>query len=607
MADEKVRIASYVIGALALLSTIAAVVMLIFIRNNSSVTVITSPTTTAPYVPPPLQPPPTLSKLTSASQALTVTDFTSQIKPVASVGINNPSATPTTTGPAFGPGLIPFADSIQFPLQIPPQGYGYCTMLPNAQQFFTSLPNGYAAIGQYQYSTSQGESKFTPDTNAFKERNNLILLNCPTDGKQPDINVESSAVGSLGFNSMAFSDDGLRLYVGYRQPHMGSATTSQLFPFLQLIGRVAVFTRPVTSGTDTSDSAQWTYSCTLSTINPFGSQTGGLDSFCNPLTRLSLVSDDYGSIIRTTVDRVSGNRVTAVRSNYGYIQSNGACISLNTEQSDGTQTVTGILQLWDFYPKDTEQERLTFGLDFDVGDDCLVAAIRVPAEGCFEQKYTAVNQLAYFRYDTSTAVWTFEQLIDTPDTKEDFGVSLRVSPDGNMLLVGAPTFPEGYGYKSGTTPYEPGVGGTLYVYNRASDKKTFTLRQSVKDPFALTQTAGAFGYWVSTDPAFLVAAVSANQNNTLGVTPPLVTSVNADTDLPVVEFFPIDQTSGVLKATTDDVVSVKQQAPTPGQNYVDPLFGSNMALAFVDGQGTNALRICANSPMNQLVDIYDSG
>lgn len=598
----RVKIASYVIGSLALVSTIAAVLMLVFIRDDSIVIVSTSPSTSAPYVPPPLQPEPTLAKTTAPTQTLTFTDFTSKLNPVTSVGENVPNVSIST--PEFAPGAVPFSDTLALPLQAPPQGYGHCAILPNAQQFFSSLSNGYAAFGQYNYATTQSEKKFIADTNSYKQRENIILFNCPTTGKQPDINVDASAVGSVGFGSIAVSDDGLRLYVAYKQPYMGSSITSQLFPFQQLIGRVGVYTRPVTNSTGQSDSSTWSYSCDLSLRNPFGSQAGGLVNFCNPSSREILTGDDFGSLIRTSIDQVTGDRLTAVRANFGYVQSNGACISVFTEQSTGSQTVSGVLQLWDFYPKDTVQENIVFGQDFDLGNDALVAAIRVPANGCADVAYTPVNKLAYFLYNYTLSTWEFKQTIDTPDTKEDFGVSVRVSPDGNMMLVGAPTFPAGYGY-IGSTPYAPGQGGSMYVYKRATDKTKWTLHQTVKDPFALTHSAGAFGYSVSTDPAFLVAAVSANQNNTLGVKPPLVSTVNANTELPVVLLFPIDQKEVTVQVNPVKVVAITQPAPTPTQNYVDPLFGSNVAMAFPDALGTNSLRVCANSPMNQLVDIYD--
>jgi len=608
---------SYATGALALTLLIVSGFLLAFIRDKQRVVTITtpSPNPATSKVVPPAVPLTEMKKTGEFSQE----NFIVLVSPVASVGDTSVTVTGADTTPVFPPGVVPFESTRGMPLQSPSEGYGYCAMIPSGQQFFTSIQNGLAIFGQYFSSEIDMETKFRPITNVYGAQDgfrNTIVFNCPQDDGSmslPTVNADASAVGTVGHFSIATSRDGSRFYIAYRQPFMGSAATSQLFPFLQLIGRVAVYTRPLDNTTPGSTSASgqlWDYSCALSVQNPFGSQVGGFDNLCDPITRLQLSSDDFGSIIRTSKNLQNDRRVLAVRANYGYVKENGAMIAIYEENENNMQNTTGVIQLWDFYkpgfdPNNpattgwTLDEKLVFGKNFDMGDNTLLAAVRIPAEGCFGAMPTPVNVVAYFKRNETTKQWDFKHFIDSPDKTEDFGVSISVCPDGAMALIGAPKFPTGFG---GTNT--PGIGGSVYVYVRSPDGETWSMNQKFLDPFASTHQSGAFGYWLSVDPQFLMVGISANQNNVLGQQPPVVGS-NPPLPKPSVVFASINQEVGMLFGSPNMQEVVQPTIGTAGATaFVDPTFGANMALAFEDGDGQNQLRVCANSPLNQLVDVY---
>ena len=591
-----VRDLSYTAGALALALLVVAAFLLAFLRDRSEVIFVVTPSEG-----------PDVSKTFPATVTLqtfgqgipfTFTDFVSLVSPVASVGLDTSvTGTPNLT-PLFPPGQVPFDSTIGRPLQTPSQGYGWTSFLPSTQQWFVSVENGLSIFGQYFFD-AQASSQYDVAQENYTQGNNRILFSgANSSTNQPAVeNDTASAVGSVGYASIETSLDGTRLYVGYRQPVMGSAKTSQLLPFQQLVGRVATFTRPITSTagqTPSSDSQVWSYSDDLSLRNPFGSQAGGISAPLDPITLLPLLSDDFGYTIRTSQNLTNSRRITAVRSNYGYLKQDGAVISITEETKENVVMTSGILQLSDAYAGEgktfSSNEKLTFGKDFNIADDAVLSAIRVPAAGVSP----AVNRVAYFRRDSTTTLWNFQNFIETPDVSEDFGVSIVMCPDARLALIGAPTFPSGRG--SGATP---GIGGSVYVYQRSDDKKTWHLNQRFSDPFASDHQAGSFGYFVSVDRQFLVAAITANQNNVLDVSPVRGTNQTPVTQKPAVVFVALNQSAGMISSNSPQKLS----QPIPTDQFLDPTFGSHLSMEFVDA-GRSTLRAVVNSPLNRMVNVF---
>lgn len=595
ISKDVARDISYAALAAALALLIAATFLLIFVRDESTVTTTITPTPTTVTPKNPL-PPVKLQSFSTSTQTFGPGDVTALTSPIASVGVSTSTSPPDST-PVFAPGVVPFDQTITQPLQSPAEGFGWTVFLPDASQWFTSFQNGYALFVQYFFS-SKNNGEFLIDKDAYAKTNplqNRVLYNCPSQQEtkdQPEVNNNASAVGSVGFHSMAASLDGLRLYVAYRQPLVGSSSTGELFPFLQLASRVAVFTRPITSPAGqppSSNSDQWTYDCNLSLRNPFGSQVGGLTSPTDPITKLSMTSDDFGSRIKVSVERLSGNRTVAVRANYGRLQEDGAIITVYEEKtSDQTQSVSvvtqGIIQLSMAAGTFSLEEKYSFGNDFAIGDDVVVASVRVPSGS---PPTAAGAKLVYYRYDRKSRQWEYKQTIDTPDAKEEFGSSIAMCPDGRFFLVGSPSFP--------VSGPNPGIGGSVYVYKRSADGNSFSLNQTFKNPFDSTHNAGAFGYFVTADPQFLVAAISSNQNNVLDLAPLPRVSGNPS---PFLVFVSIDQEEEKLLETN------AQSLEQPGGSLVDPTFGANVGMSFVDG-GQSTLRVAINSPVNQLVVFRD--
>ena len=605
MAKNVARDVSYTIGGVALLFLIAAGVLLALVRNETTVITSTTPTTTVTTSKIPLPPVRIGTPGRGTPQPYDVEEFTVLVSPVVSF---TPTVTTTTTvtvtntPPFLPPGVVPFPQTINMPLQTPAEGMGWCAMLPDASGFFTSFENGYNIVGQFVF--DEDKKNYITNTSAYTLNKNRIQFNCPNENEtgQPapatDFNNDASALGSLGFNGIATSFNNLRVYVSFRQPLMGSTQNAQNFPFLQTVGAVAVFTRPSNpNGPPTS--TIWDYSCQLELKNPFGSQTAGFDSECDPVTGLLLTSDDFGQIIRPSVNLTNNRPMVCVRTNYGYLKSEGAAIVIYEETEDAKHEVSGILQLFDRYAGEgktfTFLEKVSFGSAFDVGDNALLAAIRVPENACDDGTNAAVNRVAYFKRNDETLSWEFQNFIETPEVTEDFGTSICMCPDGQYAIVGSPARATGSG-ESGT----PGIGGSVYFYARNAND-TWTQTQRFQDPNPASNPNGAFGYFVSVDKQFLICTISSNQDNVLDKPPAQPGAVPPDTDLPKITLVSIDvETERLLSSGNQTIV---QPFSSPN-DFVDASFGSHVAMAFQD-QRVGTFMLMASSPVNQLIQWYE--
>jgi len=594
---SRVQIASYVLGALALAVLIAAAFLLAFVRDNSTVyTVVSVSSTVTPSPPPPLNE--ITLQMLFGDTIFTYTDFNGVIIPIVSVGPDPfPSITVTHPNP-YGPGEIPFADTIALPLQTPPQGMGYCVITPDASQFLTSFENGNSAFGQYFSVTAGGVTGFEVYKDGYNPQtlHNFVYFNCPGNDPTgsttpPAINEYASAVGSVGYASMGMSIDGLRLYVAYRSPFMGSNDSSQVFPLLQTVGRVAVYVITKTGDND------WQYKCSLGLQNPFGSQTAGLETICDATkgSAVLLTGDDFGSIIRTSVNLTNGNRMVACRANYGFAKRNGALISIYEETGQDTPAISGVLQLFDHYAPlggFNFASKLAFGNDFNVSDDTVLAAVRVPLNDCYGTVVGPVNQVLFFRRNETSLQWEFKQIINTPNVLEDFGTSIVISNDAKTAIIGAPTLP---------TSTASGIGGHIYVYVRSNDGNSWSLNQTVSDPNASVNLLGAFGYFLSVDPLFLVVSVSTNQRNQLNLKPTItIGDTPNNDDKPKITLMAIKQLTSQVDSANNIVI---YQPSNVSSDLLDPLLGCNMAMSFSGNTVGGALNICVNSPLNRLVKV----
>lgn len=587
------RTISYVLGGLAVALILASIVMLVFLRNKS--TVITTVIPSAHLTPTPALPLPAVKvQPLDYLDTFDVEQWRSITTPVATVTEVSPvwpSASATVTlAPDSEPGMVPFPDTINFPLQSAPQGFGWVVLTPAADQWFSSLPNGYARLAQYLYTSG----KFTADSDAYQDKTQNSIAFCVNDPANAqndqlgDVNTAASSVGSVGFASMAMSLDGTRLYVGYRQPIMGATADAQIFPFLQLSGQMATFTRPTDPAGGLPTSTNWTYACSLELANPYGSQTAQFDQICDPITGQLLTGDDFASILRTTTNLTNGNRVIAARSNFGLRVSDGAFVSIFEETANNTYAISGIVYLFDGTTTFTLAEKLSFGRDFALGNDALLCAVRTPTGGCGVT--TDRYNVFFFQRNDATLQWEYQQTLLPPDTavNEDFGVSIVMNAAGTQAIIGSPHLP------SGATP---GLGGNVYFYQRTHS--TWALTQTFSDPLASVHTQGAFGYFLAVDQLFLVLAISANQNNVLNA-PKTIIGDTPTAHKPSVVFVAIDQTNAELDATN------AQQQAQPDENtsdYLDPLLGAGMSLQFEDLK-PSTLHILLPSPMNQKVFHY---
>lgn len=601
-----VRVVTYVMGGLALVLLIASVVMLLLLRRKTIIVTAVTPSVSVSVTPSHGPPLPTVRlQPLSAEYTFSLGDITSVTSPVVTLSTSvsvspapsaspSPLPVPSPSGPSYEPGMIPFDSTIAFPLQSVPQGYGWLAMTPAADQWFSSMPNGYCVVAQY---VNDNSGTFSVDTDAYKSGNNLISF-CRVDPADPSndtitgANTFASSVGAVSYRSIAMSADGTRLYVAYRQPIMGATDKSQIFPFLQLCGQVATFTRPADPSGGLPTSTDWTFACSLELSNPYGSQTAQFDQICDPITGNLLTGDDFGALMRVSTNLDNGNRMVAVRANFGLRIADGAFVTVYEETSDNVYTVSGLVHLFDGTTPFTLAEKLVFGRDFALGDDALLCAVRTPAGGCGVT--TPRYDLVFFQRSPTSQQWLYQQLLSAPANDagpEDFGVSLAMNADGTQALVGSPRLPTGS---------QPGVGGHVYVYQRATQAPyLWTQTQAFVDPFASAHVLGAFGYFVSVDQQFLVCAISANQNNVL-TAPKTMVGTTPLTQRPTVVLVAIDQATAQLDATN---AQQQPQEDAVSTHFLDPLWGASVAMEFKD-VGRSTLRLLIASPTNQNAIYY---
>ncbi len=580
---------SYAAGVIAVLLLITAVILLIFVRDRELKTVIINPTP-VDVLPTPVP----LPKL----RLLPPNGETSKF------GMNN---FPSTLIKPLGPDPAPAAaiKILTNPLVNLPPNYGFAVISNNAALWCSSLDDKYAAFAEYVAGADPGTFVVALDDYPKTDQNrtanpshfnNYLYYNClnnraVSSDNLPELQDDASAFGSLGYRSIAMSYDSKRLYLAYRTSKTGPNAASASFGFGQKVGKVAVYTHPA----DDEKSSHWVYACDLFLQNPFGSQVALLSPSCSPLSATMMTGDEFGAIIRTSVNRATKNRLTAVRSNFLNDHANGAAICI-FEENTGTreQVLSGNLQLLDSYGSFTPAARAGFANDFAISDKVVLAAIREPGNDCAgnQDLSTAHYRLAYFRRNDDLGLWEFKQLIESPaGNTQDFGVSILLSPDASMALIGSPNLPTGN---------TPGKGGNVYVYTLSADGLTWSQGQVVADPKASENLVGAFGYFLSADPLFLVVSISANQNNSLTAIPETFGENRAANEKPKVVLMAIDGIGHVLDLEKAQVVV---QPGDSKDNYLDPLFGCNMAMAFPDGKPKGALHMLLNSPLNRIIEL----
>ncbi len=579
---------SIAIGVIAAVLTITSIVLLVIIRDTSTKTSTIKPSET------PIPTPTNIDKITlknfENTQQFTFGDFTT-IKPITSVGdatdANGCLNTSSDSKDAhiIQPGEIKFESSIDTPLQVPPQGYGWLIMTPSTDQWFTSFENGYSSFGQYEFASNskdQSKTTYTVVEDAYKTGRNFIYFNCRQSKKRVKVNPDVSAVGSIGPQSICISDDGLRLYIGYQIPS-GDAEGASLFPFVSFTGQVATFTRPLDKTGNFSTSTNWNFSCTLQLNSPF-SLVQNTTYFNDPIQKKLILGDQFGQIIQASRNRINGNRIVAIRSNFGFLREEGAVICIYEENiKNDVHDSSGVLSLSGDHGKFTftSDDKLVFGHHFDVGNDVILANI-----------LTQNKVVVFYRQDGDDFTWKFHSLIESPNTGQEFGRSIALDPTGRLALIGSPTI-------ASTNVNNVSTGGSVYLYSRGDDNE-WTLRDTLNDPNPSINKSGVFGYFVKTDVNFLIASISTNQNSTLGVKPTKDSA--SENQLPKITLVSIDQKNKKIISENSEkkIVTVSQNYEN-GKSFIDQTFGSSVSLESTNENHTR-IHLMTGSPLNQIVE-----
>lgn len=583
-------ITSYVFGGIAVVTLIVAVLMLFFVRDVDSHTIPITPTPTPFVTPPSIFVPPDPLSLSSKFPApdLSRDYFNSALlendavfgplskrylplpkdektgEPISGISALDEKLSDNQQNKNYNyPGAVEFSATTFDPLRFPPQGFSFGVLSPAGVEFVTSMPNGIAEFTGFKWDNSQFRPQVTdgkPPTNP-----NRVYFTCdPQQNPAAVVNISAASVGSTGFSSIAMSPNGARLYMGYQTALTGSTLDSSAFPFRQMCGRVSTFTHPVDQGV-VQDFNSWTFDCGLSLSNPVG----------------SLANDRFGATIRTTLDRTSQKTMVAVSCDRTLLDDSVSSVYVFQESGNGTQTQTGFVVA----PK---------LVDFDIDSTEMVAS--------------ASQKVYFFGFSFLSRQYEQFQVIVAPHdaVRENFGTSVRLTNDAQMLIVGSPSM----GTASG-----PGIGGSVYIYRlNAKTRDVFDLdyqRISAVSPDdkinqGLSSPWGAFGHFLSLDVKSQLLSISFNQNNaTVYVT--AKTQREKATERAGVYLVPIDQKKRSITINTNTYQTLYQPDGVSEDQRVkdndDPLIGCNLSIAIssssgdIQTKGNVSVLLC--SPLNQ--------
>lgn len=569
--------------------------------------------------------------------------------PITSKAVNTNGVTVNVTSIGWKDiWLQGFTNTTNYPLLEAPEGLGYCTITSDGEQLLTSTPPLMFGYAQFLFDKdTQDYSVNTAMTNpltAAKGAPNRILRKTDRNTGRPiaycgqtdltkfrnsvgscTVNQQVFAVGSVGFRSIKLSTDETRLYVAYLTADAHSASeTSNLMDFNQASGRVAVYTRDKDPSTGKGVGTNWQYEEALALQAPGGTNTQGIpladlndDSSFTEFQAYSrkVIHDGgsrFGSLISTSYDRVSGDRLVGIKADFGANKSSGPQIYIYHETKKLEHVLEGVLTLPRIYYKDfTESShgfhiksvadymRLqSFGWDFDLQHDtCMVSYFTGDPVRSDQNVFLPNTVLIYKKVN---GLWKYTGNIPTPITAYDpdratnllknigsFGTSIRLNCDATLLLVGSPALSMKF-----TTFPVTSQGGSVYLFQYTDG--SWVLRNRIQDTGSNIQ--GAFGYWVNVDPTFRVATCSANTNTQVSLTSSNLQTVtcshgntsfccsSASQDCEYLARIRVIN----LQADKSGVVTVANPSSTTetikqtGTKYIDPYYGCNVQIAVYD-------------------------
>lgn len=473
------------------------------------------------------------------------------------------------------PGMLKVSENP--PLKTIPEQFGFLVGISSNTQFIGSLDNGNLRPAVFTASasgTSKNPTKFTLSKNygtcsEGKCRVTNFAVIQRTSQNTPVCNLDASAVGCLGYRSLAVGIAQDRLYVGFRQPTKDDKQQNpELYKFFQSVGKVATYKNG--NGTD-----NWKFQTNELYANPAGSRSIGFEFYTDPIyTETQVVSDGFGELIRTSINRYTTNPIVAIRSNFAYKISAGRAVNIfeeNTSLTGSTfekNSVTGILQIPPSLTASTSDKR-SFAHSFDIKFGIVVAT--VPTRGSF----------LWYQLDPDTLVWKYKGEVKGPSISgETFGMDIILHPTGDVCIVGSPATLQ----KSKSTS-----GGKVYLYVRSGDTWTLSKTYTDKD-----HADGSFGMFLNYDVDFRAISITSRQNNQI--------LSEKSTDLQgTVTFYPYDHKEKKLVEASRIVVVQKGD----GIMYDDQLFGCMVAIG-VD-RSTNAIRAFIGSPVNGTAVRLDQG
>ena len=542
--------------------------------------------------------------------------------------------------------LQAFSNTTNYPLLEAPESLGYCAVTSGGEQLLTSTPPLMFGFAQFLFDKASQDypvNKVMKSPLAQSQAANRILRKTNRNSGRPiahcgqtdltkfpngqpgscTINQQVFAVGSVGFRSIKLSTDETRLYVAYltADSHSSSETPVQA-NYNQASGRVAVYTRERDPSTGKGVGTQWQYEEALALRAPGGTNTQGI-----PLADLNDDSDftafqafarktihdggsRYGSLISTSYDRVSGDKLVGIKADFGANKSSGPQIYIYHETKKLEHVLEGVLSLPQLYYKDfTESSngfhiksvqaymRLqSFGHDFDLQHDtCMVSYFTGNPIQTSQNVFLPNTVLIYKKVD---GLWKYTGNMPTPSTAsnnvESFGTSIRLNCDATLCLVGSPSvsIPDGSTYPNTTQ------GGSVYLLQYTNG--SWVMRNRIQDTGS--NIKGAFGYWVNVDPTFRVATCSANTNTQVSLTSSNLKKVacsngntqfccgSATQDCEYLARLRVIN----LQADKSGVVTVSNPSSTTetirqiGTTYIDPYYGCNVQIAIYDSNDSKS-------------------
>lgn len=446
-------------------------------------------------------------------------------------------------------------------------------MTKDASNIISSFPefkaNGFAQVFQNVPKGSNIPKYVAQEIKLTALRNTINIGPC----RSPVVDKQSLYIGAISNQSITFSLDGTQMYIAVLTPN-GTKKVGVTSPFETLQGKVLLYQRTsqinLQTGIRESNSNQWIYQCN----KPI--QTADLSRHISDFqfvqdkqSQTAIKGDQFGQVLKSSTDWRTRRRCITARKLYPVTSLLVLEENLQNNTFDITDNLTLLTdQVKQIYTSSSEILYLqqTFGYEFDIANNVLLVAC---------QTSTSYHIAFYFKTQYS---FEFVTWLDTPNTNERFGHSIKLRDDGKVAVIGSPS--------TNTN------GGSVYIYNLESDNKTWTKRQTLNNLDSSTYNYGVFGAKVNMDSSFRILSILLNVSLTNE------NKINlSDGQQPTLLLLYYDNPSYTIVTATKQYI----KGPT-----TDQMWGFAHDCQVQNNASSGTVKIAIGSPLDKKLIIYTS-